>query len=142
MRGFIASLMLVGFASWAGSADLEVKEAWIRWLPAGVPGAGYMTLVNTGSDDLVLVGASTADFAEVSFHQTRNNHGMSEMTPVASIALKAHSTVRFAEGGYHLMLMQPKRALHPGDSVAVTLRFADGQTLIASFHVRAGNEPD
>jgi len=25
------------------SLDIQVKEAWIRWLPANVPGGGYMT---------------------------------------------------------------------------------------------------
>jgi copper(I)-binding protein len=129
----------------AGPSDIEVKDAWIRWLPANLPGAGYMTLTNTGNATYALVGASSADYAEVSFHQTRNHDGMNEMLPVDTIVLKAHSSVRFAEGGYHLMLLQPRRALHPGDRVMVMLRFGktitgDGRTINVPFIVRAGSE--
>jgi copper(I)-binding protein len=140
MRAFIPLLTLVSIASLAGSAvEIQVKDAWIRWLPAGLPGAGYMTVINTGPEEHVLIGASTPDYEDVSFHQSHNHNGMNEMAPVASIILQPHATVRFAEGGYHLMLMQPKRSLHPGDKVEVTLRLSDGQTLLVPFDVRAGN---
>jgi copper(I)-binding protein len=136
-----AVLTFVSMASVAGSAvEIQVKDAWIRWLPSGLPGAGYMTLINTGSAEHVLIGASTPDYEDVSFHQTRSSNGMNAMAPVASIILKPHATVRFAEGGYHLMLMQPKRSLHPGDTVEVTLRLSNGETLLVPFDVRAGND--
>jgi periplasmic copper chaperone A len=124
----------------ADPSDIKVTDAWIRWLPANLPGAGYMTLTNTGSATYTLVGAGSADYAEVSFHQTRSHDGMNEMTPVDTIVLKAHSTVRFAEGGYHLMLLRPKRSLQHGDRVLVTLRFGNGQTVTVPFLVRAGSE--
>jgi copper(I)-binding protein len=34
------------------------------------------------------------------------------------------------------MLMQPQRAIHPGDHVLLTLRFAGGQSLPVQFEVR------
>jgi len=116
--------------------DIKVQEAWIRWLPANLPAAGYMTLVNEGSAAQVLIGAASADYAEVSFHQTRSNNGMNEMTQVRSITLEPQIPVRFAAGGYHLMLMQPKRSIHPGDQVTITLRFADGRSIAVPFSVR------
>ena len=122
----------------ADPSDIKVTDAWIRWLPANLPGAGYMTLTNTGNATYTLVGAKSADYGEVSFHQTRNHDGMNEMTPVDTIVLKAHSSVRFAEGGYHLMLLQPRRPLQPGDRVLVALRFGNGQTITVPFLVRAG----
>jgi copper(I)-binding protein len=72
-------------------------------------------------------------------HQTRLRNGMSEMTQVESIELKPRIPVRFAEGGYHLMLMQPKRSLKPGDRVLIILRFAQGPSVEVPFDVRAGN---
>jgi copper(I)-binding protein len=141
------SLFLLLAVFWAasadaqGTADIRVSDAWIRWLPAGVPAAGYMTVTNGGTVDHELIGASSPDFRDVGIHQTHDMAGMpgmSEMTPVASIRLKAHATVRFAEGGYHLMLAQPKKALHPGDKVVVILRMSDGQTLEVPFDVRDG----
>jgi periplasmic copper chaperone A len=133
--------MLGGAAAPCGepTPDIQVKEAWIRWLPANVPGGGYMTVINTGPAARVLIGASSADYGEVGIHQTRIRNGMSEMTPVGSVELRPHVPVRFAEGGYHLMLMQPKRSLKPGDRVLITLRFAQGPSVEVPFEVRAGN---
>jgi copper(I)-binding protein len=118
--------------------DIRVTEAWIRWLPANLPGAGYATLTNTGSTVQVLVGVSSPDYADISIHVTHDDNGMTEMRPIDSIILKPHTSVRFAEGGYHFMLMQPKRSLHPGDRVLVTLRFTEGPAITIPFEIRAG----
>jgi copper(I)-binding protein len=134
------ALLLVVSMSARAAGDLKVEDAWIRWLPANLPGAGYMTLTNTGMTERVLLGASSPDYGDVSFHRTVNKNGMSDMTAVDSIAVKPQASVRFAAGGYHLMLMRPKRSLQPGDQVMVTLLFSGGQTVTAGFDVRAGNE--
>jgi copper(I)-binding protein len=131
--------LLGGTAARPGEPDIEVKEAWIRWLPANVPGGGYMTVINTGSAVRVLVGASSPDYGEIGMHQTRLRDGVNEMTPVASIEVRPRIPVRFAEGGYHLMLLHPKRPLKPGDRVLITLRFAQGPSVEVPFEVRAGN---
>jgi copper(I)-binding protein len=131
--------LLGGTAARPGEPDIQVKEAWIRWLPANVPGGGYMTVINTGSAVRVLIGASSPDYGEVGMHQTRLRDGVNEMTPVASIELRPRIPVRFAEGGYHLMLLHPKRPLEPGDRVLITLRFAQGPSVEVPFEVRAGN---
>jgi copper(I)-binding protein len=139
----VALLALASIASRSAPAvDIQVKDAWIRWLPANLPAGGYVTLTNTGSAAHVLIGARSPDYGDVSIHQTHSNNGMNEMTPIDSIVLKAHASVRFAEAGYHFMLMQPTRSLHPGDRVLVTLRFADGPTITVPFLVRAGSETD
>jgi copper(I)-binding protein len=124
------------------AATLQITNAWIRWLPANLPSAGYMTLTNTGSLPRVLVGASSPDFAELSFHETRVEGGVSEMAAVNSISIRPQTSVRFTPGGYHIMLMSPKQSLRAGDKVPITLRFTDGQTLNALFEVRAAGATD
>jgi copper(I)-binding protein len=133
--------LIAGTAAYPGepSIDIQVKDAWIRWLPANVPGGGYMTLINTGSAARVLIGASSPDYGEVSIHQTRIRNGVNAMTRVESVELKPLIPVRFSEGGYHLMLMQPKRSLRLGDRVLITLHFARGPSIEVPFEVRAGN---
>jgi copper(I)-binding protein len=143
-RGALLSAVLLGWVSFSAHAaqpsfDVQVTDAWIRWLPANLPGAGYMTLTNVGSAEQVLTGATSPDYAQVEFHQTHGSNGMNAMSPVDAIRLQTHTAVRFAEGGYHLMLMQPTRSLHPGDRVLLTLRFAGGQSLVVPFTVRAGD---
>jgi copper(I)-binding protein len=133
--------LLTGTAAHPGelSTDIQVMDAWIRWLPANVPGGGYMTLINTGSAARVLIGASSTDYGEISIHQTRIREGLNDMARIESVELKPLIPVRFAEGGYHLMLMQPKRSLRPGDRVLITLHFAQGPSIEVPFEVRAGN---
>jgi copper(I)-binding protein len=134
-------VMLSAFAPAAEVAPgIQVKDAWIRWLPANVPSAGYMTLINTGTAAGVLVSASSPDFGQVSFHESLTKNGMSEMVAVSTLTVKPQSSLRFSPGGYHMMLMQPKRALRPGDRVAITLQFADGHSLQAPFEVRGAGE--
>ena len=57
----MASLLLPGTFAVAASpgAPIEVVAAWIRWLPAGLPAAGYATLVNRGDKPLSLISASS-----------------------------------------------------------------------------------
>jgi copper(I)-binding protein len=97
-----------------------------------------MTLTNAGNSRIVLIGVTSPDYAEVSIHQTQDERGMSRMAAVAAIALEVHRTVSFAEGGYHLMLMQPHRPVHPGDKVSITLHFDQGPAVSVLCDVRAG----
>jgi len=135
----LLALLLASVASAldvSGAKDaIGVEDAWIRWLPANLPGAGYMTLTNTGNTARTLTGASSPDYAAVGIHQTSSHDGMNEMKPVEAITVQPHTTIRFAEGGYHLMLMQPRRSLQRGDRVTVVLHFGS-ETVDVSFLVR------
>jgi hypothetical protein len=122
-------------AAIAGTPAVRAENAWIRWLPANLPSAGYATLVNSGDRPEVLIGVSSPDYGEVSLHQNVTRDGTVEMRPVERIAINPHSSLRLAAAGYHMMLMQPKKALTPGDRVTITLRFLSG-TVTAQFEVR------
>lgn len=136
----LASVALAGIpaisATPAEAPTIRVDDAWIRWLPAGVPAGGYATLTNTGGKPLMLIAVSSPDYGEVSIHRSVEHQGMMEMTPVAQIAIVAHSTLNFAAAGFHLMLMQPNKSVKLGDRVPITLRFADGASLTVQFEVR------
>ncbi len=118
------------------SAPVQIQQAWIRWLPANLPEGGYLTLSNPSDQTVALVGASSRDYSSVELHRSLERNGTSTMVPVARIDIVPHSTLSFAALGYHLMLMQPRVAIAPGDHVPVTLHFADGRSLTVSFEVR------
>ena len=120
--------------------SIEARDAWIRWLPANVPSGGYLTLINTGTVPRVLIGAVSPDFGAISFHESVTKNGVSDMVAVDSLTLGPRGSLRFSPGGYHFMLMQPKRALHPGDRVLITLHFADGYSLAVPFEVRTAGD--
>jgi copper(I)-binding protein len=122
-------------------ANVQIRDAWIRWLPGDIPAGGYLTLVNGGSTTVRLLSASSADYGQVSLHQSRTEGGMSLMTPVAAITVQPRTALDFAAQGYHLMLLQPKRALKVGDQVAIVLHFEGGGEVVAQFELRPPDTP-
>jgi periplasmic copper chaperone A len=118
------------------ASAVQVKDAWVRWLPGNLPAGGYITLVNTSDQSTSLVAASCPDYGAVSLHRSRDIAGTSHMTPVDKITIAAHSSLEFAAQGYHLMLQNPKKTLQPGDRVSVTLSFAGSPAVTVQFELR------
>lgn len=137
LRAALCALLSASTFAASGDVGVQARDAWIRWLPGNIPSAAYLTLVNSGTAPQVLVGAASPDFAQVSFHQTRTINGISEMSPVSDLRIDPQHSLQFAPGGYHIMLMQALRDLHPGDRVSITLRFAGGKSLPVLFEVRS-----
>lgn len=113
-----------------------MENPWIRWLPAGVPAAGYLTLVNTGGGSLALIAAESADFGSVTIHRSVAREGIMRMEEVKEIPVGPHSRLDFDAQGYHLMLMDPVRPIESAKQIPITLRFRDGTSLTIPFEVR------
>lgn len=117
----------------AAPAGISAQNAWIRYLLPSVPAGGYLTLNNASDYPVVLTGASSPACGSLMLHKSETMSGMAMMVKVPSITVPAHGNVSFAEGGYHLMCMQP--AMKLGDKISVTLTFQDGSTLPLSVPV-------
>ena len=118
-------------------AGVSVRDAWIRETPPVMAMmAGYMELRNNTSRPQVLVAASSAEFGNVMIHRTIAKDGMAGMVHQPQIELAPYGSLVFAPGGYHLMLMTPKRALRAGDPVVINLEFRGGLVLPVAFKVR------
>lgn len=131
--GFAAALLLVLAPATAGT--LAVSGGWFRALPAGLPGAGYFTLVNGTAAQAVLTGAASPGCGMLMLHKSEKMGGMDHMSMVESIAVAPGATLEFKPGGYHLMCMTP--TLKAGTAVPVTLLFAGGAEVKAEFAVRS-----
>jgi len=117
-------------------ATPQVTEAWIRWLPGDLPAAAYLTVTNPGATPAMLLGASSADYGDVSLHRNEMHAGSMQMLGLDRLVIPAHTTLRFELSGYHLMLMRAARPIKPGDRVTITLRFADLPPMPVLFEVR------
>jgi len=130
-------LALTSIAAATGEADVSVRDAWVREAPPGAAMmAGYMVLQNKTSRPQVLVAASSSSFETVMIHRTIAKEGMTGMEHAPKIELLPKASLLFAPGGYHLMLLNPKRTLHAGDRVDITLEFRGGLVLPVAYEVR------
>lgn len=118
-------------------AGIHVTDAWVRGLPAAVPSAGYLTIVNDSDAAVTLTHVTSPDYAMVHVHESYTTPGgESGMRMVSKLRVPAHGKVTFAPGGYHLMLMRAKKELKAGDTTSVVLHFEGGATLSVSMPVK------
>lgn len=137
MRKFVfVALAAIAYAPAALAGGLMVSDAWMRSLPNGLPAAGYFVLHNDTAKAVSLTGASSPACGMIMLHKSEMVGGMMQMSHMDKVDAPAGSTATFAPGGNHLMCMEPKPALKPGATVAVTLSFADGSSLTANFPVK------
>ena len=120
---------------------IRALTAWIRWLPAGLPAAGYLTLTNTGDETLALEAASSPSYGDVSIHRSVTHGATEEMIPVKAVTLEPHQTLEFQSTGYHLMLMRPAASADTSAKIPITLYFSDGSVLTVPFEVRKNPAP-
>jgi len=138
----LAGLMLAGGAHAADADHIHASHAWIRVLPGSLPAGAYVTLENDSAQPIALSGASSTLYAEAMLHLSSAAGGISRMSTVDSLQVPAHGKAELAPAGYHLMLMQPRQPVKPGDTVTLILKFADGSTLVTDFIARPANALD
>lgn len=121
--------------------DITISDPWVREGPPGIQVlAGYMEVRNGSGTDVVLVGATSADFASIEMHRTDIADGMARMTAQSAIRIPAGGSVSFRPNGYHLMLMMPARPMGRGAQARISLQFEHHAAVSAVFPVRAGTE--
>ena len=142
MRGrhpvFVGLILALTLTAAAGEeAGVSVRDAWVRETPPGVDMmAGDMVLQNNTSRSQVLVAASSSGFETVMIHRTIVKDGLAGMVHASQIELAPNASLILAPGGYHLMLMNPKRTLRAGDPVVINLEFRGGLVLRVACEVR------
>jgi periplasmic copper chaperone A len=125
------------------SPALAVQDAWAR--PASgadtmrVHSAAYFLLENNRGEAVRLVEARSDVAERVEIHETSIDDGVMRMRPRDRVDVPAGESVRFEPGGLHVMLVQLRRDLVPGDSLTITLVFEDGTTHPVPVAVR---QPD
>ena len=128
MSGLRALLVWFALAGGAAAADVGIAEPWARATPgAASNGAIYLSLTNNGADTAIIAAASPAAKA-AALHGHEMDGDMMRMRALESVALPAGETETFAPGGLHIMLMGLAAPLVEGESLSLTLTFADGDS--------------
>lgn len=145
-RQWPAAVLLLGcLCVWHAALaqdDLRISNAWINEAPPGMNMmGGYLSISNRTSHTAVLTGATSPCFEKIEFHVTEIKDGVSAMRRQESISIPAGSDFSFAPGHYHLMLINKTRMLAAGDTVPLTLHFAEGDPLQVVAEIRRGASP-
>ncbi|AWM92495.1 transporter [Pseudomonas sp. 31-12] len=124
--------LLFGFSltvlAWQVSAEIQVKNAWVRATVAGQQSSGaFMTL--KASKDSKLLSVQSAVAPTVQIHQSSMKDDVMSMHQVEYVALPAGKSVSFEPHGYHVMLLELKAQIRKGDTVLLTIivENADGE---------------
>ncbi|MBK8988341.1 MAG: copper chaperone PCu(A)C [Chloroflexi bacterium] len=130
----------MGMTSQAESDELLVMNVWGRNSPMAAPnGAFYMTIVNNTDKDEQLLSASANVCAVVELHEMymmdNNAMGMRQVTG-GVIVIPAGETVELKVGGLHVMCIDKTRALELGETIPVTLNFANAGEMTVNAEIR------
>jgi copper(I)-binding protein len=123
-------------------ATVTISDPWARATPAGAHmGAIYLKVLSAGGDRLLKASVPDSVAAKTQIHETivrheSNGEDSMEMRQVSSLELPAGQEVELKPGGFHLMLIDLKRALKAGELVPVTLRFEKAGTRTVTAEVR------
>ena len=120
-------------------AQVSVKEPWVRGTVAQQKATGLFAQV-TSTNGGKLVAASSPVAGVVEIHEMAMEGSVMKMRAIPGLDLPAGKPVDLKPGGYHVMLMQLKQQLKPGDTVPVTLVIESGGTR-ESVEVKATVRP-
>lgn len=133
----IASALLVPGIPQARAADLTVSYAYVRSVPPTLNNtAAYLTIHNQGKKPATITGVQCAAAHMAELHESKMELGVMKMRPVPSLTIAAGDTTVLQPGGIHIMLMDLKQALTPGDNLTITLELASGETVETTAIVR------
>ncbi|PXW23855.1 copper chaperone PCu(A)C [Paraburkholderia caballeronis] len=133
----LAALSLCVASLDAFAAPPAVSNCWVRLLPGNLPSGAYFDVTNPGSAAIEIESVDSDAFGMAMLHRTQRNGSTSTMEMVHTATVPANGTLKFAPGGYHVMLEQPKQPVAIGSTIALTFTFGDGEKTTAQCAVKS-----
>lgn len=99
--------------------------------------AAYMLIHNHSrqADTLLGVECDVAEAGELHLSQTEND--ITTMRMVTQIEVPAQGNIELKPGGFHIMLVNLKQNLNPGDTIILRLQFEKSGEVLVEADVRA-----
>ncbi|MFY9838719.1 MAG: copper chaperone PCu(A)C [Xanthobacteraceae bacterium] len=119
--------------------SIAIEQPWARATPAGaLTGVVYLTLENKTSTADRLTGVSSNVAAQVQIHEMAVVDGVMQMRQVAGgLPIPAGGSVILKPSSYHVMLIGLKRPLVAGETLPLTLTFANAGNISITVPVQA-----
>ncbi len=134
--GLISALVGSG-AALAGGDRVEITDPWVRSAPPAMKmHAAYLVLMNPTGQAIDLVGAESPQYKMAELHLSKVEGGIATMVKQDLISVPANGKLAFVPGSFHIMLMHPRKPIEAGDTVDITLTFADGTSVPVKAPVR------
>jgi copper(I)-binding protein len=126
----------LAFAAQSTTSSVKVENAWARaTAPGQKTGSVYVDLTSASNAALVAAGSPLAERAEL--HSMSTEGGVMRMRALPRVELPAGQTVKLAPGGIHVMLVDLKQPLKPGDKVPLTLSVQSSGMSLTTLKVEA-----
>jgi periplasmic copper chaperone A len=133
---FLTVFLLQSIAN-AGAQGITVQDAWIRGIPpSATTTAAFMTIHNAGSDDAILKSADCEVAETVQIHTMEQVGEIMKMKEVSELRIPANGQAILAPKGYHIMLIGLVRPIKEGESIPLSLNFADRPTVVVDAVVK------
>ncbi len=143
MRSIIVFTLALLLSLPLSASELHVEKAYVPEAPPVAPVmAGYLDLVNPTSSPITITGVQSPMFEQVEIHSMSMKDSMMHMEQLKQLTIPAHGKVSLDPGGYHLMLIKPKKAFHSGDMIGITLLLANGEKISLKLPVKDQHTQD
>lgn len=120
----------LALATVAQAQSILVKDAWIRGVPPSAKStAAFMIIQNSGAEEMVLQSAACGIAEMVQIHTMAQVGEMMMMKEVSELKVPANGETALAPKGYHIMLIGLIRPIDEGETIPLSLNFADGTTV-------------
>lgn len=117
-------MVLVSCGNLSGKEiGIIIDKAWARPALEGNPSAVYFKIENNlkESDRLLSVTSQVAEFNEI--HLSRMVNGTMKMMEQEYVEIEPNQVLEFKPMSYHIMLIDLKQDLKPGDQFEISLTF-------------------
>ncbi|MGE0210713.1 MAG: copper chaperone PCu(A)C [Parvibaculaceae bacterium] len=140
LRLTLAAALLVPAAASAHefkAGALEIVHPWARATPAvAKTAAGYLTVINSGTEADRLVGIECGCAAAAMLHETKVENDVASMRHVEAVEIPPGGTVKLAPGGIHVMFVGLTAPFKEEDRLDATLLFEKAGRVPVEFYVQ------
>ncbi len=101
-------------------------------MPGSTAGVAYFTIENRGDTAITIDRIESPQYDDVQMHETIIEDGISRMRPLKPFTVQPSSSVEFASGSKHVMLMKPTIDVTAGVNVTLEVHYDTGLLIVSA----------